>query len=133
MILQVDENFDFSVFMSEITTNFLFVQKIYKDCTLLQYNNGSLQAINPLVLNPKIAVQHEFLHELLVFFKKACKNIIKEDQIQSLNNSLYQISTVMNSILKIIETNYVQDYYSIFTFENSILVVDILSLLMPKS
>jgi hypothetical protein len=35
MILQVDENFDFGLFMNEITTHFLFIQKIYKDCTFL--------------------------------------------------------------------------------------------------
>jgi hypothetical protein len=39
----------------------------------------------------------------------------------------------MNSILKIIEAVPVNDTYLIFTLENSMLVVDIFSLLMPKS
>ena len=62
-----------------------------------------------------------------------CKNIVKEEQIVSITNSIYQISTIMNSILKIIEEVPVNDTYSIFTLENSMLVVDIFSLLMPKS
>ena len=62
-----------------------------------------------------------------------CKNIVKEEQIVSITNSIYQISTIMNSILKIIEAVPVNDTYSIFTLENSMLVVDIFSLLMPKS
>ena len=62
-----------------------------------------------------------------------CKNIVKEEQIVSITNSIYQISTIMNSILKIIEAVPVNDTYLIFTLENSMLVVDIFSLLMPKS
>jgi hypothetical protein len=85
------------------------------------------------VLNPKIAKDHEFLHELLLFLKKMCKNIVKDEQIVSITNSIYQISTIMNSILKIIEAVPVNDTYLIFTLENSMLVVDIFSLLMPKS
>lgn len=47
MILQVDENFDFGVFMSEINSTFLFIQKIYKDCTLLQIKNNNIESVAP--------------------------------------------------------------------------------------
>jgi len=61
MILQVDETFDFSVVLQEMTSHFFFFQKIYKDCTQVQIRNGALEAVVPQVLNPRIAVQHEFL------------------------------------------------------------------------
>lgn len=59
--------------------------------------------------------------------------MIKEDQMNQITSSIYQISTIMNSILKVVETPYVNNQFCVFSPENTVLVVDILCLLMPKS
>jgi len=58
--------------------------------------------------------------------------MIKEDQMHQLTNSLYQISTIINAILKIIDISSNQTHFP-FTPANTILVLEILSLLLPKS
>lgn len=62
--------------------------------------------------------------------------MIKEDQMHQITNSIYQISTIINSILKMIESPYQTlpdgTIKSLFSLENCTLVINILCLLTPK-
>ena len=118
--------------MSEISTHFLFTQKIYKDCTALTLHHDALQAQAPQIVSQEVAVNQEFLANLLIFLKKICKNLIKEDHNHQLTNAIYSISTIMNAILKIIDHR-PDAHVLLFTMANQIHVLDVLSLLLPKS
>ena len=84
------------------------------------------------MVSQSIATNHEFLGELLIFLKKTCKNLIKEDHNHQLTNAFYSISTIMNAMLKIIDLD-PHTNTLLFTLQNQMLVLDVLSLLLPKS
>lgn len=131
LILQVDDTFDFGTVISEMGSHFFFLQKIYKDVSRVQITPQGLQAC-PSVVSARMAVHPEFLHELLLFLKRAFKHMIKEDQMNQITSHIYQISTIMNSVLRILEQPYAGDR-CVFSPESTCLVVDILCMLMPKS
>ena len=106
-ILSLDEHFDFKEYMNQINNQFMFLQRLLKDCItrkVIQQGKNVILAgkrEKSCVLSEKTALNPRFLKKLLLLLKKEIKQFYLDEDNNIITTQIYSMCTLLSSLMEI--------------------------------
>lgn len=146
-ILSLDEHFDFKEYINQINNQFLFLQKLLKDCLSRTISYGSMDCENkdncvlslkrektPLLIE-KTALDPKFLKKLLILLKKEIKKFYLDEDNNIITTKIYSICTLLGSLMEINDSEpflHNDTYYFPYSYKHLLNLNEILYSLIPN-
>ena len=141
-ILSLDDHFDFKEYMSQINNQFMFLQKLFKDCLArrisVESNGNVLMEVKKekiRILTEKTALNSRFLDKLLLLLKKEIKQFYLDEENNIITTQIYSMCTLLGSLMEMNDSEsfpHLGRKYFLYTYKHLLVLNEILWNLIPN-
>jgi hypothetical protein len=113
----MDDHFDFKEYINQINSQYLFLQKMLKDCSFRKISLPSaaegkmeieetpvLICERTKILSPETALSEKFLKNLLLLLKKEIKQFFLDEDNNIITSHLYNMCTLLSTLMDILDS-----------------------------
>jgi len=140
-ILSLDDHFDFKEYMNQINNQFMFLQKLFKDCLarkmMIEGDNVvlAIKSEKMRILAEKTALNSRFLDKLLLLLKKEIKQFYLDEENNIITTQIYSMCTLLGALMEMNDSEpflYKDRYYFLYTYKHLLILNEILWNLIPN-